>query len=377
MGRTMRRLLERSLGNQDGYLLVAALTLLSVLVLVGGTAVLLSSTDLKIAGNFRATESALQVAMAGTAQARELLRQLNAASTDPTSFTDELSGFKGNNGVLNGYATGTDDVPVASGTLNGVAYTVYATNDVQDSNGQYSTVDSNKRALLISVATGSTSSAKARVETVVRVFDMLTSPSTIYTKGDVTGNGTSLTVSGIDACGSGPNLDAIYAKGDWNPNGTPSITGAITEYGTNDLDIAGMINALKAAASVTLTEDKNGATYGSSTDYKVVYSNTSSPVNVNGLKLTNVTGYGILLVDGDLELAGGFNWNGMILVTGAVKLNGGGSDPVNVSGQLLSGTSTVTDISVNGSNNIGYNSCNVKKATAAAPLTVLNWKQSF
>jgi hypothetical protein len=84
-----------------------------------------------------------------------------------------------------------------------------------------------------------------------------------------------------------------------------------------------------------------------------------------------------LLVDGDLELAGGLNWNGIILVTGAVKLNGGGNDPVNVSGQLLSGTSTVTDISINGSNNIGYDSCKVKLATTTAPLTVLNWKQSF
>jgi hypothetical protein len=206
---------------------------------------------------------------------------------------------------------------------------------------------------------------------------MISSPATIYTKGDVTGNGTSLTVSGVDACGVSSNVDAIYAKGEWDPNGSPTITGPVTENGSLDLDIAGMINALKSAANIKLTADTNGASYGSSSAYKIVYSDTSSPPNVNGLKLSNVTGYGILLVEGDLELAGGFNWNGIILVTGAVKLNGGGNDPVNVSGQLLSGTSTVTDISVNGANNIGYNSCNVKKATTTAPLTVLNWKQSF
>lgn len=372
----MRCLPKQVAGSQDGFLLVSALTLLSVLILVGGTAVLLSSTDLKIAANFRATESTLQVAMAGTQRAREILRQANVASTNMAFFTDELTGFVGSNGVLNGYGSGTDDIAVTSGTLNGVSYVVYATNDVQDSNGQYSTTDTNQRVLLTSVATGP-SGAKARVETVVRIFDMASSPATIYTKGDVTGNGTSLTVSGNDACGGGTNLGAIYAKGDWDPNGTPSITGSITENGTTDLNIAGMISALKAAANVTLTQDTNGATYGGSTDYKIVYSNTSSPANVNGLKLSNVTGYGILLVDGDLELAGGFNWNGIILVTGAVKLNGGGNDPVNVAGQILSGTSTVTDISINGANNIGYNSCNVKKATASAPVTVMNWKQSF
>jgi hypothetical protein len=185
-----------------------------------------------------------------------------------------------------------------------------------------------------------------------------------------------LIVSGNDAC-KGTNLDAIYAKGDWDPNGTPTITGAITEEGDLDLNIAGMVSALKASANVTLTADTQNQTYGSSTDFKIVYSNTSSPNNVNGLSLNNVTGWGILVVDGDLELAAalveryhpGYR---------AVRLNGGGGpQQLNIQGQLLSGTSTVTDISLNGSNNIGYNSCYVKKATAQAPLKVLSWKNTF
>ena len=176
----------------------------------------------------------------------------------------------------------------------------------------------------------------------------------------------------------GPNLDAIYAKGNWNPNGTPTITGDVTENGTTDLDISGMISELKNSASVTLTADTNNQTYGSSGTHQIVYSNTSSPNNVNGLTLTNVTGWGVLIVDGDLNLGGGFNWNGIILATGSVSLNGGaGPNAINIAGQLLSGTSTVTDISVNGSNNIVYNSCYVKKATATTPLKVLSWKQVF
>jgi len=85
-----------------------------------------------------------------------------------------------------------------------------------------------------------------------------------------------------------------------------------------------MISSLKGSAQYTLTEDTNNATFGNSNSYKVVYSNTSSPANVNGLKLNNLTGYGILLVDGDLELGGGFTWYGPIVVTGSVTLNGGG-----------------------------------------------------
>ncbi|HXV49007.1 MAG TPA: hypothetical protein VEB61_09415 [Candidatus Binatia bacterium] len=375
----------RRLGRQDGYILIAALTLMATLLLVGATTYIVSSSNAKVGANFKTSQATLQVAMAGIEQARELLRQANASSSNIESFSEELAARVGSDATLNDPLSNTDDLNVITGNTSAAtmavgnlsfSYKVYLTNDTGDANGWLSATDANKRALLTSVTTGPNNS-KAVVQTVIQVISMLSSPATIYTKGDVTGNGTSLTISGVDACGAGPNLDAIYAKGDWDPNGTPTITGPVTEYGTTDLDIAGMISMLKAAANMTLTEDQNGATYGTSTDYKIVYSNTSSPTNVNGLKLGNVTGYGILLVDGDLELAGGFNWNGIILVTGAVKLNGGGNDPVNVSGQLLSGTSTVTDISVNGSNNIGYNSCNVKQATASAPLTVLNWKQSF
>ena len=372
-------------GGEDGFILIAALTLMATLLLVGATTYIVSSSNAKVAGNLKTSQAALQVAMAGIEQGRELLRQANSTSANVESFSEELAARVGSNSQLNDPLSSTDDLNVITGNTTAAtmtvgnstfSYKVYLTNDTGDANGWLSTTDANKRALLTSIATGPNNS-KAVGQTVIQVVSMLSSPSTIYTKGDVTGNGTSLTVSGNDACGSGTNLGAIYAKGDWNPNGSPTITGSVTEFGTTDLDIAGMISALKAAANTTLTEDTNSATYGGSTDYKIVYSNTSSPNNVNGLKLSNVTGYGILLVDGDLELAGGFNWNGIILVTGAVKLNGGGNDPVNVAGQLLSGTSTVTDISINGGNNIGYDSCKVKNAVTSAPLTVLNWKQSF
>jgi len=378
-----------TLKNQNGFILIAALTLLAALILVGATAFIVASTDVKIGGNFRTGQTTLQVAMAGVEQAREILRQANATSANTASFSEELDARKGLDNQLNDPLSTTDDLNVVTNNTSSasmtvgssaVSYAVYLTNDSNDSNGWLSTTDANKRALLTSIATGQGNS-KAIVQAVVEVFPMVSSPATIYTKGDVTGNGSSLTVSGNDACNGGTNLGSIYAKGEWDPNGNPTLTGnpaTPTENGTLDLDIAGMVSALKASASVTLTSDTQNQTYGSSTNYQIVYSNTSSPNNVNGLNLNNVTGWGILLVDGDLELGGGFNWNGIILATGAVRLNGGGGNQsLNIAGQLLSGTSTVTDISLNGSNNITYNSCYVKNATAQAPLKVLSWKQTF
>jgi len=375
---------KKLLTDEDGFLLVAALTLMSALVLLGTTAYLLSSTDIKIGGNFKTSQLTLQVAMAGNERAREILRQANAASSDPASFSDELLAAKGANNVLNGYSAATDDVPAVSpSTMNGVSYTVYLTNDPQDSGGMFSSTDTNKKAMLTSVATGP-NNAKAVVQTVVRVFPGATSPATIYSKGDVTGNGSSLTVSGNDACGQSTALAPIYTKdpAETELNGSPTFSGSpdSPQHGSLDIDIPGLIESLRPAASTTLYADQQNTSYGSPTNYTTVYAWPNDPdhYNVQGLSLSNVTGYGILLVKGDLLLGGGFTWNGIILATGSVTLNGGGGpNTINITGQVFSGTSTVTDVTVNGSNVIGYDSCKVKKAWSYAPLKVVNWKQSY
>jgi hypothetical protein len=366
------------LKNQKGYMLAAALTLLTGLTLLGTTAYILSSTDIKVGNNFKHSQEVLQVAMAGGERARELLRQENLNSGDSTSLDDELSlsTRKGANGTLDGY--GGDDQALATGTMNGISYSAYLTNDRLD--GTSNEDDTNKKVMITTVATRASDNSKAVVETVVKLYTGASSPATIYSKGDVTGNGSSLTVSGNDECGVETALAPIYTKtpATTNLNGSPTLSGSPSTPQSGSLDVAiqEMIAALKGSAAYTLTEDTENATYGTSTSYKTVYSNTSNPANVNGLKLNNVTGYGLLLIEGDLVLGGGFTWYGPILVTGSVTLNGGGSG-INIHGQILSGTSTLTDVTINGGNVIKYNSCDIKKAFATQPLTVVNWKQNL
>ena len=371
----------RLASGERGYMLVAALTLMTGLTLLGTTAYILSSTDIKVGANFRNSQQVLQVAMAGGERARELLRQENSSAGDVTTFSDELSNSqrRGQNGTLDGYASSTDDVPIATGTIGGIAYSAYLSNDSVD--GVSNQSDSNKQVMLTTIASKSSDNSKAVVQTVVKLYTGVTSPATIYSKGDVTGNGSSLTIKGTDECSVESALAPIYTKSPavTGLNGDPTLTGnpATPQTGDLDLGIAGMISSLKGGAQYTLTEDTNNETFGSSSSYKIVYSNTSSPVNVNGLKLNNLTGYGVLLVDGDLELGGGFTWYGPIVVTGSVTLNGGGGAGINIHGQILSGTSTLTDVTLNGGNVIQYNSCELKKAFATQPLVVLNWKQNL
>jgi Tfp pilus assembly protein PilX len=371
-------LIPKLLKQQDGYLLVAALTLMSGLTLLGTTAYLLSSTDIKISSNFKNNQMALQVAIAGAERAREALRVRNSTSSDSKLFSDELAYYAGSNNLLTGSG---DDLKVASSVLNGVSYNAYVTNDSVD--GSTNKTDSNGKAVITSTATGADGS-KAVVSVVVSLYAAaLDSPATIYSKGDVTGNGSSLTVDGNDQCATPSTaLAPIFTKdpATTSLNGSPTLTGSPStpQHGTLDIDIASIIEQLKIGADYTLTEDTNNTTYGDASHYKTVYSWPDDPEhpNENGIKLNNLTGYGILLIKGDLVLGGGFEWNGIIITTGSVTLNGGGAG-INIRGQVFSGTSTLTDVTINGGNSIKYDSCNVSNALNTKALRVVSWQQSY
>jgi hypothetical protein len=192
----------------------------------------------------------------------------------------------------------------------------------------------------------------------------------IYSEGDLTGNGNAATISGIDHCGSVADVPAIYTL---DP-ATSSISGAtvqgVIDSGSDDLDLGSYVDILKEAAPslITLSADVNGATYGSAGGYVTVYSETSG--NVGGLKMSNVDGYGTLIIDGDLTMGGGFTWTGLVVVTGTVTFNGGGSG-VNITGAVMSGDA----VSLNGGLEIYYDSCAVGKSLSSLGYKLINWRQ--
>ena len=181
--------------------------------------------------------------------------------------------------------------------------------------------------------------------------------STMYSKQDITFNGgASQKVYGADNCASSNSLPPAYIKepGQAIENSTPDYNGDpdTPQTGSVDINIDDYVKSMKDSAEVIITSDQNNGTYGDSTNFVICYSNTSDPANVNGLKLSNVTGYGILLVEGDLTLGGGFNWNGLLLVTGTLTFNGGGAG-INILGAILANET----IDINGGLDIRYDSC--------------------
>jgi Tfp pilus assembly protein PilX len=366
---SLRRLTNCScisrLNDESGIILIAALALLAALTLVGATAFFASSTDVKVGGNYRTGQTALQVAMAGAEQARQTLRAANASSSNPTNFSEELVAYA--------------STPLASSSslVPGYTYTVSLTND--SAAGETSTTDNNGKVIITSLATGPNNS-KAIVTTTVQLYNFSTSsPAVVYSKDNVSLNGSAISINGNDAgtCG-GTNLSAVYTldPATTTDNGHPALTGG-TAHGTTSIDLQAYVDQFKGGATYTLTADVSGGTYGSSTNYVTVYADAVGTQADHELRLNNVTGYGILIVKGDLQMAGNVNWHGVIIATGVVTSSGGGSNSKNIQGQVYAGSSALGDTTISGNIDIAYNSCEVKKALSSQPLKVVNWKQTY
>ena len=95
------------------------------------------------------------------------------------------------------------------------------------------------------------------------------------------------------------------------------------------------------------------------------------------VKLTaDASGSGILIVDGDLEINGGLNWYGLILVRGKVSFTGGAGASTNLFGAILAGddvsaTNQVQDDNFGGSINFHYDVCALKNLSGANPPQLL------
>jgi hypothetical protein len=425
--------------NEKGMVLPLGLMFLAIIAILGTTAVIVTTTDLKIGSNYRASEQAFYAAEAGIEEARARLKGSSTADDyagDPSSSYQEswsayiLTSSSWQTSDDPGYDTNYDNyIPTPTSHTN----TAITANSLQtdisyfvkirhkreydaeqsghttssphyyDGDGNtgtnpasapgsiiyYGYGDPSQPTIAVQFTTsgtteykpveiitgyGQSSNSLKTIEIKVRKNPGPLINSALYAKGDVTGNGSALSVDGNDNCGSAPAKPSIYTLTPSTTvlNGTPTLSPTPPEQGTNDIDIAGYVDRLKASASETITEDSSGTTYGDAANFVTCYSDTSNPENVNGLKLSNATGCGILLVEGDLTLGGGFSWNGLILVTGTLVFNGGGLG-INIKGAVLANQT----VDINGGIDIKYDSCMIDDSLNNESLDIISWKESY
>jgi hypothetical protein len=87
-------------------------------------------------------------------------------------------------------------------------------------------------------------------------------------------------------------------------------------------------------------------------------------------------GAGILLVEGNLEIDGGFTWYGVILATGAVEYTGGGRK--NVTGGIMAGENATTETHIDENAGIVYCSAvSNRLREVVPPLKITRWREIF
>jgi len=328
---------QRVLGNESGFLLIASLVLLTTLTLVGTTAFILSSTDIKVGAAFRNARLAFEAAVAGTEAGKEVLRQVNANQTtgaDPTSFNSELVYYAAGNHTL------------TSGTIGNYSYTVLLSNDPGDAGG--TSADSNNKVLLTSTSTGS-NGTKAVVEIAVKLppppaanppINFPATMSTIALLGSSAsltgGNSNAKALNGDDQCGSGTPLPVVTtgASGSLvslqssissSKPGTyhTKVNGHQVDATTNMSDIAKTLTAAQLTSNGYNLNDA-GSLNGLVQELHDLPQTTVAPAgsNSSSVNLGDISNLKIVVVDGDFTMNGGASGAGILVVKGQLTFSG-------------------------------------------------------
>jgi Tfp pilus assembly protein PilX len=395
--------------NESGMITAVALLLMAVLMLLGTTAVVMTSTDIKISGNYKVSEMAFYAAEAGIEEARARLRSTAGANliNDNYSTSTQWRAYIGTLEMAQklGFNTSLSTHSRTSSLQAGINYVVEIRHKTDGTGnimywGDHNNDgiitrntaigNSDNRNIYLVTSSGYTGNSYRTVEAEVTKSPPITVPAPLYVKADAKIHGNSTDVSGIDLCGGSDKPGIVTTKnpGSIDISGNPTIVGAggtspnITYNGAN-LDIDAMVNSLKKLANFSYTVTSathTGMNWGTPTEganlespstcavHNIVYYDT----NGTDIKLAgDSSGCGILLVEGDLDVNGGFSWHGVIIVTGSVKYTGGGGKQV--TGGMLSGGTVDADV-IGGNANIIYCSSAISNQTNSFPVRILSWR---
>src|SRR5438067_7395017 len=320
------------LRNERGFTLAIVLMMMVVLLSITGAGLLFSSLNLKASANLKGGTVALQAADAGIQHA---LAAIPAGGNFSSFWTGTgLTNFpcKDSSGTT-GTCNGTTYKPTLTGSINGYSYTAVVENDTTVVN-ETATNDINKTVILTSTAT-SPNGSNRKVRAYIGRFPWIP-PGAIYLPGDfnyieTTFNGNSFGISGRDTIpglpeGSGlnssiPGIATTYSGTTTEivgPSGSLTSTqyGQVTGQGSNPsvstsstlLDVYQMAQNLIALGVEGV--DKQTLDHGNypSGPWGTSVSPVITHITGNATLTGSLTGWGVLIVDGDMTLKGSFTF---------------------------------------------------------------------
>lgn len=389
--------------NEEGAALVTGLLLVLVLTVLSLAALATTTMELKIASNDRSAKRVFYLAEAGIEDARS--RMQVGASPSPIYDTQPTNAnwtcFIGPDVKCQskGYSASNANhirYPSLNSSMNYVITIRHKLDPsgnilkMGDSNGDgipEENITKGENIYIITSEGYSSDGASKPVRAEVSPVPKLTAPAALYTKANTTIQGNSTYVIGLDKCGS-ESLPGIISMSTVTQNGLPHIDGSppIQDNSGQNVNIQYMIDQFKGNSNYSYDVNSavwTGLNWGSPVpggtpqdatncdDHNVVHINTNSTyVKFMG----GTTGCGLLLVEGDLNVIGGFQWYGLILVTGSVIFSGGGEK--NVTGAMLAGGAVSADL-VSGDANLLYCSEAISKQTSYLPLKIHRWVEIF
>ncbi len=392
----------RPFGEEKGIVLVLGMLLLLVVTLIGISALDTSTYDIRISGNERASVQAFYAAEAGI---NEFMGRFEAGASNQISDSDPsnpawtllLAKDPGKGASQIGYVSGDpNSIPSLQSQLD---FGVEIKHKIDEANRviHYGGVP-----VYIVKSFGFTADGGNKaLEVELMKSPSYDPPSALYSEIPVDIHGSSIYINGNDACGT-TNRPGITITTAITPpiteSGTPLIIGSppkVTQASTPsplNLSLKEMVGYLKGAANFkygynenqTLTgySDSWGTPIGGETTVPIAYTGPMNIIyfNLQGtqtLKLTGDSrGAGILLVEGNLEINGGFTWYGVILVTGTVRYTGSGQRIV--TGGIMAGENATTGIGIDENTSIIYCSDVTKRLIEIIPpLKINRWREIF
>ena len=355
--------------NSRGVTLTIVTVFITLLSTILGVGLLSTRLDLKTTAAFKTSTITLHAADTGLQHA---LAVIPSGTTFP--YTAETT-------IL-------DSVPFGD-----TAYTLKAVNDP---------ASGGSRAILTSTAQGMDGSKKVIVAYVGRgtyALGAVSLPGSIAASTETNFSGTSFTINGNDYCNSAPVVPGIVVT-------DPGLALEITNYTTSDGGLASnqmgnVIGAwgtpsviVVASLSKTVSEmadeylslshvDLPGGNYSGNGTWGTQSSPRITRINGNARIEGTINGYGVLIVDGTLDIAGNFTFQGLVIARGDVEVQITGNAAIY--GSLLIAESVTEDagfeLDVRGNATIQYDSCALQQADAWKPLPkkakLLAWQESF
>ena len=392
----------KHLREEKGMVLILGMLLLLVLTLIGISALNTSTYDIRISGNERASVQAFYVAEAGI---NEFMGRFREGATNPVADNDPsnpawkllLAKDPGKGATQVGYVSGDpNSIPSLQNQLD---FGVEVKHKIDEAN---QVIKYGGAPVYIAKSYGFAADGGNKVLEVELIkspgYDP---PSALYSERPVHIRGSSTCINGNDLCGitnkpgittTTPTTPPITESGSPSIDGLPpKVTQASTPPPTN-LPLREMLGYLKGDANFkygynenrTLTgySDSWGMPTSSDPTVPIAYTGPMNIVyfNLQGTKTLKLAGdshgAGILLVEGNLEINGGFTWYGVILATGAVGHAGSGRK--HVTGGIMAGENATNDIDIDENTGIIYCSAvSHRLKEIVPPLKITRWREIF